>query len=104
MLAKLVLRVRSWFRRGAERPAACPPHGCGLVVRSGPGPEISFRLPEVRGARVEVLRTDGRRLLSMDVARTASHLPLPGDLPAGEYLVLVQGGASRFVAPLAVSR
>lgn len=75
----------------------------GLVARYGRGLEISYRLEHARDARVAVLRVDGSTVVSLHAAGHASGMAVAADLPGGEYLVLVEGGDSRFVAPVRVA-
>lgn len=85
-------------QKGASRTG-----GFGLVARYGRRLEISYRLKATCGARVAVLRTDGSKVVSMSAADHACALSVPVELPRGEYLVLVEGGNSRFVAPVRVA-
>ena len=77
--------------------------GFGLVARYGRRLEISYRLAPACQARMAVLRSDGSKVVSLNVADHACGMSLPVDLPRGEYLVLVEGGRSRFVAPVRVA-
>lgn len=77
--------------------------GFGLVARYGRRLEISYRLSKTCDARVAVLRTDGTKVVSIRAADHACGMSLPVELPRGEYLVLVEGGNSRFVAPVRVA-
>lgn len=77
--------------------------GFGLVARYGRRLEISYRLAPACQARMAVLRSDGSKVVSLNVADHACAMSLPVDLPRGEYLVLVEGGHSRFVAPVRVA-
>ncbi|MEN9354781.1 MAG: hypothetical protein RL318_2106 [Fibrobacterota bacterium] len=64
---------------------------------------LSYCLESASEASIEVLRPDGKRVASFGGSARARNLTLPVRLAQGAYLVLVQGGASRFVAPLAVA-
>lgn len=75
----------------------------GLVADYGNGLVLSYALRDADAARIDVLETDGRKVAHFDARASARNLSLPLSLSRGRYLVMVEGGASRFVAPLAVA-
>ena len=74
----------------------------GLVADYGRELILSYNLQGAAEARIEVLRPDGTRVAHFEAGSQARRMRLPVTLAHGMYLVMVAGGVSRFVAPLAV--
>jgi hypothetical protein len=91
------LVLNSASRRKQE---TCP---FGLVADYGQALVVSYCLEDASQASIEVLKPDGRRVAAFDGSARARNLALSVNLTKGSYLVLVTGGMSRFVAPLAVA-
>ena len=74
----------------------------GLVADYGKGLVLSYRLEAAHEARIEVLRPDGSRVARFEAGSRARRLAIPLELAQGLYLVMVEGGISRFVASVSV--